>query len=65
MDRQQTQIVIGVIAAALTTAFALSNSQPVKVDWLVTSTSSRLIYVIVSSALVGAIAGYVIARRKT
>ena len=51
------------VATALVTAFALSNSQRVTVDWLVTSTESRLIYVIISSVIVGGVMGFAIARR--
>jgi uncharacterized integral membrane protein len=61
--RQRAQLVVGVVATAIATAFALSNSQRVTVDWLVTSSDSRLIYVIVSSLLVGGVVGYVLARR--
>jgi uncharacterized integral membrane protein len=63
MDRQRTQLLVGIVATALATAFALSNSQHVTVDWLVTSSDSRLIYVIVASALVGGVVGFALARR--
>ena len=64
MKRDSQQLVIGGLAAALTVGFAFANSQRVKVDWIITSTSSRLIFVIIASALVGAIFGYVIAKRR-
>jgi uncharacterized integral membrane protein len=64
VNRDSKQVVAGGVAAALTVAFAVANGQRVKVDWLITSTSSRLIFVIVAAALIGAIFGYVIAKRR-
>lgn len=62
-SRQRAQLVIGVVATALATAFALSNSQRVTVDWLVTSTDSRLIFVIAASVIVGGVMGFAVGRR--
>lgn len=45
-------------------AFALDNSQRVTVDYLVTTRESRLFWVIVGSAVVGALADRLLVHRK-
>lgn len=65
-DRRSELIRIGVIVVAvgLLVWFALANSQRVSVDFLVTTHSARLIVVIVISAVLGAIVGQLLARRR-
>lgn len=65
-DRRSELIRIGVIVVAvgLLVWFALANSQRVSVDFLVTTHSARLIVVIVISAVLGAIVGQLVARRR-
>ena len=65
-DRRSELIRIGVIVVAvgLLVWFALANSQRVSVDFLVTTHSVRLIVVIVISAVLGAIVGQLVARRR-
>lgn len=53
-----------VVAVGLLVWFALANSQRVSVDFLVTTHSARLIVVIVISAVLGAIVGQLVARRR-
>jgi uncharacterized integral membrane protein len=64
MSKDSARTLTAVVAVALTIAFAVANSQYVTVDWLVTSTDSRLIYVVVASAAVGAIVGYTAGRGR-
>jgi uncharacterized integral membrane protein len=59
-----TRIGIVVVVVGLLVWFALANSQSVSVDFLVTTHSARLIVVIVISAVLGAIAGQLVARRR-
>ena len=65
-DRRSELIRIGVIVVVvgLLVWFALANSQRVSVDFLVTTHSARLIVVIVISAVLGAIVGQLVARRR-
>ena len=65
-DRRSELIRIGVIVVAvgLLVWFALANSQRVSVDFLVTTHSARLIVVTVISAVLGAIVGQLVARRR-
>jgi uncharacterized integral membrane protein len=51
--------------AALAVAFAALNVTRVEVDWILTTSKTPLIVVIVVSLLVGAVLGFVIARRST
>jgi uncharacterized integral membrane protein len=56
-----------VVAGALIAVilwFALANSGRVEVDYLAFQTNSRLIYVILASALLGAVAASLIRRRR-
>ena len=51
-------------AVALMIVFAVLNTDKVKVDWIVTTTDTALIVVIVVSFLLGAIAGALFWRRR-
>jgi uncharacterized integral membrane protein len=51
-------------AVALVIVFAVLNTNKVKVDWIVTTTDTALIVVIVVSFLLGAIAGALFWRRR-
>ncbi len=55
-------IVAGIIALAVI-LFALFNRERVEVDWILFERSSRLIYVIIGSALLGALADRLLVRR--
>ncbi|HVW18407.1 MAG TPA: LapA family protein [Solirubrobacteraceae bacterium] len=54
-QRDQNRLIGAAVAAALLIAFALVNTEKVKVDWIVTSKHSPLIVVIVVSAAIGAL----------
>ena len=56
--------VLAAIVIALVVWFACANSQRVRVDYLVTHRNTRLIYVILGSAILGAIADRLITWRR-
>ena len=56
-------IVVGVLVV-LGIWWAFANSQRVRVDWIVTSTTSPLVVVIVVAAIVGFAAGYLVAHTR-
>jgi uncharacterized integral membrane protein len=63
-DRERVaRIVIAAAIAVLVLLFALFNRDRVQVDWLFFERSSRLIYVIIGSALLGALADRLLQRR--
>ena len=64
-QRDRKQLVAGGTALALTIAFGIANSQHVRVHWLITTTTSRLIVVIAVATLVGAVLGYAVARQRS
>lgn len=49
----------------LVIVFAVLNTNKVKVDWIVTTSNTALIVVIVVSFLLGSIAGAIFWRRRT
>jgi uncharacterized integral membrane protein len=55
---------VGAVAGGVAVLFAVLNSQSVKVDWLVSTTRTPLIVVIVISAAVGHASGQLLARRR-
>jgi uncharacterized integral membrane protein len=61
-----TRLIVALVIVVLVLWFALANSQRVEVDYLVGSRDSRLVYVIVGSAILGAIADRLLqfARRR-
>ena len=56
-------VIAGVIVLAVI-VFAFSNRGRVEVDWIFFDRSSRLIYVIIGSALLGALADRMLIRRR-
>lgn len=58
------RLVVAVVIVALVIWFAVANSQRVEVDYLVFSRDSRLVYVIIGSAVLGAVADRLIRRRR-
>ena len=62
--RNQVRIAIAGIAVVLVLLFAFQNRDPVKVDYLFFDRESRLIYVILGSAILGAIAGSLFRRAR-
>jgi uncharacterized integral membrane protein len=59
-SRTITAIVLGVLIVL----FAAVNSQSVTIHWIVTTSQTPLIVVIVGCGLVGFAAGYLVARRR-
>lgn len=62
--RQTVRIVLWVAIAAVVVALALVNTQDVTVDWLFGDVDTFLWVVIVGSAAVGAILGYLARWRR-
>ena len=60
-----SKTIAALAVAALLIAFGVSNNNEVPVDWLVTTTQTRLIFVILVSALLGLIVGLLAGRRLT
>jgi len=63
-DRERViRIAIAVAIGILVILFALFNRERVTVDWILFERDSRLIYVIIGSALLGALADRLLQRR--
>ena len=60
----QAKLLMSFLIVVLIVAFAFDNSQRVTVDYLVTSRESRLFWVILGSAVVGALADRLLVRRR-
>jgi uncharacterized integral membrane protein len=58
------RLIVAAIAAALVLWFALVNTRRVKIDFILVERESRLIFVILGSALLGAIAGALLRRAR-
>lgn len=64
-DRQRTtRLVIAGAIALVVILFALFNRDRVSVNWILFERESRLIYVIIGSALLGALADRLLQRRS-
>jgi uncharacterized integral membrane protein len=61
---ESVRLILAGALAALALAFAVLNMERVEVDWILISSKTPLIIVIALSLLVGAVLGYVIARRS-
>lgn len=63
-DKQNVgRYVLAAVVAVYVILFAFMNSHRVEVDWVLFERNSRLIYVIIVSALLGALADRLIQRR--
>jgi uncharacterized integral membrane protein len=60
---EQLRLVLAGLLGGLAVAFALLNTGHVEVDWILGSWSTPLIVVIVVSLLVGALLGFILAKR--
>ena len=58
------KFVVAVILVVIVIVLAVANSKKVKVDFVVADVSLPLFVVIVGSALVGLVIGYVLGRRE-
>ncbi len=64
-DRQRvTRLAIAAAIALVVILFALFNRDRVSVNWILFERESRLIYVIIGSALLGALADRLLQRRS-
>jgi uncharacterized integral membrane protein len=63
-DRGLGRYVLAAVIAIYVILFAAFNFDRVKVDWVLFERDSRLIYVIIISALLGALADRLIQRRR-
>ena len=61
----RSKTIAAVAVGALLIAFGLSNRNDVPIDWLVGTTDTPLIVVIVVSALLGAILGAAVVRGRS
>ena len=57
------RIVIAGVIVLVVILFALFNRERVQVDWILFQRSSRLIYVIIGSAILGAVADRLLIKR--
>lgn len=66
-DRQDrdrvTRLLVAAVIVLVVVLFALFNRERVSVDWIIFERRSRLIYVIIVSALLGALADRMLQRR--
>jgi len=58
------RLIVGGLIAVLVVWFALVNSQRVEIDFILFERESRLIYIILGSAILGAIAGVLMRRHR-
>ncbi len=58
------RLVVAAVIVVLVILFAVFNRDRVEVDWVLFERDSRLIYVIVVSALLGALADRLVQRRR-
>ncbi len=58
------RIVIAGVIVLVVILFALFNRERVQVDWILFERSSRLIYVIIGSAILGAVADRLLIQRR-
>ena len=62
--RVSVKAIVVAVVVVLVIVWALANSQRVQVDWIVGETDSPLVIVIASAALVGFVAGYLVAHLR-
>lgn len=58
------RLVVAAVIVIVVVWFAFANSQRVEVDYLLFSRDSRLVYVIIGSAVLGAIADRLVLHRR-
>lgn len=62
--REQGRLVAGAVAIVAATAFVLSNTQTVRIDWVVTTTETPLILALLVAILLGAALGALAVRQQ-
>lgn len=60
----QTRLIVALIVAVLLVIFAIQNRHRVSVDFLFLSWDGRVIYVIIVSAIAGALTGWLVQRTR-
>lgn len=60
----QTRLVVALVVTVLLVIFALQNTREVRVSFLFFNWDSRMIFVIIVSAVAGAIAGWLLQRSR-
>jgi uncharacterized integral membrane protein len=60
----QARVIGAVVLAALLLVFAIQNTRRIRVDFLFVHRDSRVIYVIIASAIAGAVAGALVRRQR-
>jgi uncharacterized integral membrane protein len=60
----QPRLIIAGVIGVLLLWFAIVNRQRVKIDFILFERESRLIYIIIGAAVLGAIAGALVRRRR-
>jgi uncharacterized integral membrane protein len=60
----QTRLVVSLVVAALILIFAVQNGHSVNVEFLFLDIETRMIWVIILSAIAGAIAGWLVQRSR-
>lgn len=63
-EQDRTRLIAAGILVTAVVVFAIANSQRVSVDFVVTTTDSRLFVVIIISALLGALADRLVQRKR-
>jgi uncharacterized integral membrane protein len=62
--RDQARLAVGALAIVAATALTLSNTQKVRIDWVVTTTETPLIVALLVSTLLGALLGIAAVRQR-
>jgi uncharacterized integral membrane protein len=62
--QEQARLIIAGVLGALIVLFAALNAQDVEVDWILTTTKTPLIVVMIVFALAGTAAGWLLARHR-
>lgn len=60
----QTRLVVSLIVAVLIVIFAIQNRHKVSVEFLFLDITTRMIWVIIASAIAGAFAGWLVRRAR-
>ena len=60
----QPRLIVAAVIGVLLLWFAIVNRQRVKIDFILFERESRLIYIIISAAVLGAIAGALLRHRR-
>lgn len=61
---ERARLAAGAVALVAGTAFTLSNTQKVKIDWIVTTTETPLVIALVAALLLGALLGAAAVRQR-